>query len=283
MHRLVARSTLHQRNILLTHQFDVIDWETVHGALWKVPRLFAIWASKQVLDIAAANGNKPWDKSNIYCPSCASERETCSHILLCNDVGRVNTLLALINQLASWLSEADTDPDLRDCIIEYAEGRGYISMMEICDELGLDHKYRLMAIDQDKVGWRRFMEGMVCRRMRDIQAEYADSVGSYSLLPTMWAQTLVIKLLEMTHGQWMYRCVQTHDTVSGTLATARKELLQAEIEKQQDMGIGEDWEREDRYLAEVNLEDLESTSGVNQQYWLLAIRTAREAKRLRGL
>ena len=139
MHCLIARSTLHQRNILLTHQFDVVDWEMVHGALWKVPRLFAIWASKQVLDIAAANGNKPWDKSNIYCPSCATERETCGHILLCNDVGRVETLLALIKQFASWMSEADTDPDLWDCIIEYAEGRGYISLLEVCDELGIDH------------------------------------------------------------------------------------------------------------------------------------------------
>jgi hypothetical protein len=37
-----------------------------------------------------------------------------------------------------------------------------------------------------------------------------------------------------------------------------------EIEQQQDMGIGEDWEREDQYLADVNLEDLESTSGTNQ-------------------
>jgi hypothetical protein len=47
------------------------------------------------------------------------------------------------------------------------------------------------------------------------------------------------------------------------------------------MGIGDDWERVDRYLAEVNLEDLELSSGNNQEYWLLAIRTAREASRLR--
>jgi len=63
----------------------------------------------------------------------------------------------------------------------------------------------------------------------------------------------------------------------------RKEQLQREIERQLDMDIGEDWEREDRYLAEVNLEDLESTSGANQEYWLLAIRTAREASRLRQI
>jgi hypothetical protein len=93
----------------------------------------------------------------------------------------------------------------------------------------------------------------------------------------------VIKLLETTHGQWIYRCIQTHDTTSGIIATARKEEIQKEIEAQQEMGIGNDWEREDRYLAKVNLEDLECTSGNNQEYWLLAIRTAREAARLRRL
>jgi hypothetical protein len=39
---------------------------------------------------------------------------------------------------------------------------------------------------------------------------------------------------------------------------------------------------EDQYLAEVNLEDLEHSSGGKQQYWLLSIRTTREASRLRG-
>ena len=94
-----------------------------------------------------------------------------------------------------------------------------------------------------------------------------------------WASGCIIKLLEATHGQWLYRCVQTHDSVSGTLVMMRKEQLQIEIERQKDMGIGEDWEREDQFLAEVNLEDLESTSVANQEYWLLAIRTAREASR----
>ena len=126
------------------------------------------------------------------------------------------------------------------------------------------------------------MEGMVCQGMRKLQTIYATVEGS-CISPEMWTQGLITKLLEITHGQWMYRCVQTHDNVTGTLATVRKERLQAEIEQQQDMGIREDWEREDCYLAEVNLEDLESTSGVNQEYWLLAIRTAREARRLRGL
>jgi hypothetical protein len=54
------------------------------------------------------------------------------------------------------------------------------------------------------------------------------------------------------------------------------------IEAQQDMG----WEgllEEDQYLAEVNLEDLEHTSGERQEYWLLVIQAAQEAIRLQRL
>ncbi len=39
----------------------------------------------------------------------------------------------------------------------------------------------------------------------------------------------------------------------------------------------EDLLEEDQYLAEVNLKDLDSTSGERQEYWLIAIRAARQA------
>ena len=54
-----------------------------------------------------------------------------------------------------------------------------------------------------------------------------------------------------------------------------------EIEKQQEMGEDSLLE-EDSYLLEVNLEDLETTSGERQEYWLLAIRAVREICRLRA-
>jgi hypothetical protein len=39
--------------------------------------------------------------------------------------------------------------------------------------------------------------------------------------------------------------------------------------------------QEDKYLMEINLEDMESTSGECKEYWLLEITTAQEAKILR--
>ena len=149
-------------------------------------------------------------------------------------------------------------------------------MTKICYDKA--HHYQLMAADQDKIGWQHFMEGMVCRRAQDIQTIYSTAEGS-SIPPLQWSEGLVIKLLKATHGQWLYRCVQIHDKVTGTHVTARKEEILQEIEMQLKLGM-EDLLDEDQYLAEINLDDLESSLGERQEYWLLAICAAREASLL---
>ena len=138
-----------------------------------------------------------------------------------------------------------------------------------------------MAEDQDRIGWRRFLEGMICKKARDIQSAYYTICGARTT-PQRWAVGTITKLLEATHSQWLYRCILIHDKTSGTLRTLRKEDLQQEIDRQLEEGT-EDFLEEDQYLSEVNLEDLETSSGERQEYWLMAIKAAREASRLRVL
>ena len=59
------------------------------------------------------------------------------------------------------------------------------------------------------------------------------------------------------------------------LALERKEELQIAIEEQQEMGL-EGLGGEDKYLMEINLDDLETTSGEHQAYWLLSVKAARD-------
>ena len=44
------------------------------------------------------------------------------------------------------------------------------------------------------------------------------------------------RLLEMTHGQWLYRNVHVHDAVLGDIATRRKEDIRRELEDQMELG-----------------------------------------------
>ncbi len=97
-----------------------------------------------------------------------------------------------------------------------------------------------------------------------------------NILSRQWAQVLVVKLLETTHGQWLYRCVQIHNKVAGTRIIACKEEIQRKIERQLELGT-EDLLDVDQYLVEINTNDLESSSGERQEYWLLAICSVRKA------
>jgi hypothetical protein len=119
-----------------------------------------------------------------------------------------------------------------------------------------------MARDQDKIGWQRFMEGMVTKELREIQTTYSTVEGS-NVSPEQWTVGVVTKLLETTHGQWLYQCIQVHDRVQGTQAMLQKEELQKKIEAHQELGY-DGLLDEDQYLAEVNLDYLESSSGERQ-------------------
>ena len=124
------------------------------------------------------------------------------------------------------------------------------------------------------------MEGMISKEVLGIQAEFT-AVGAGSMTTSNWAKGLAIKLLEITHGQRSYRNAVVHDAVGGLKAAQRKQELQAEIERQIEQG-GEGLDEQDRYLLEINLEDLENLLGEEQYYWMVSIQAAREFRQLKA-
>jgi hypothetical protein len=133
-----------------------------------------------------------------------------------------------------------------------------------------------MGLSQDRIGWRQFLEGMILKVITVIQQQFYALNGSCLSLEK-WSSGLITWLMEITHGQWLYRNYIVHDLVSSTIATARKKNLLLEIELQPELGDAGLLE-EDKYLAKVNLEEMELSLGEQQHYWLLAIQTARNAK-----
>ena len=126
------------------------------------------------------------------------------------------------------------------------------------------------------------MEGMVSKHILVINQEHLDMWGARGnpTTPTLWYKGLIVRMIYITHGQWLYQNVHVHDTIKGLHATGRKEELQKEIKDQIQMG-GEGLVEDDKYLLCINLEDMDTTSGERQEYWLLSIQAARESRILR--
>jgi hypothetical protein len=108
----------------------------------------------------------------------------------------------------------------------------------------------------------------------DFQDEESVDIGGFVC-------KVIQKLLEITHGMWIFRNLMMHDSLSGVFACERKEKLMDDIEEQLLLGA-DSLREEDKWLLEINLDDLDGdTTGEREVYWLLAIRAARERFRLR--
>ena len=122
------------------------------------------------------------------------------------------------------------------------------------------------------------MESMILRELVELQ-KFALVEAESHLTADKWAKELVIHLLEITHGQWLYRNVVVHNRMAGDLASRCKEDIRQALEEQMEFGK-EGLEEEDKFLLEINLGKLDNSSGEDQVYWLLALQAARDARQL---
>ena len=112
--------------------------------------------------------------------------------------------------------------------MRYAKGRVAITMKDIMGNR--THRLYPLTQSQDLIGWKRFMEGMISKEITCIQKSYL-VLSSYHLSIERCTTGLITKLLEVTHGQWLYRNVHVHNSISGTSETLHKEEIQMKIEK----------------------------------------------------
>ncbi len=158
----LARGGFAVAGVLTNTQLDLVDWQMVHNILYIVPRMFQIWACKQVWSIAPTNHKLlHWMTTSPLCPSCMQVTETCVHVLHYNHASRVEALLATTKLLDQWMKTCATDPDLRECIYEYAIGQGGVTVEAICTDNRYYGHYRLMARAKDAIRWQQFMVGMI--------------------------------------------------------------------------------------------------------------------------
>jgi hypothetical protein len=277
-HQQEARQLFSSHKILNPEHFDLIDWETVNRTLHQVPKLFQLFACKQVFSVSAVFKNlsrqKQYSHLSPYCPCCTIAIEDCEHVLTCPEVGRLQNLVRQAEMLHIWLQKTGAPDGLTTAIFQYIKQRGNTTLEDICIETFPEGV--VFARSQDKIGWRRFMEGMISRHLRDV-IEHHGLSGWPQLSIDMWLSEVVIRLLEITHGQWIYRNLIVHDKTSGTLVTRDKETLMEEIVQHVENG-GDGLTEADRWMAEVNIDRLDRSSGERECYWLLALQTAQETR-----
>jgi hypothetical protein len=280
-HHHLAGKYYCNRKLLSFEQFDAIDWKSIHQALHDLPRLFQLWMAKHVLGIIGTmKFLSHQDGRSPLCSSCNECKEMCKHITQSPEPGRAAAFAQSTHGVEAWLETNGTHNDLKLLLLCYLQGGGTVTCIECSDNLNLPQIVRDYAISQDVIGWDNFATGMISSKLLPIQSAY-NHINGASSHATWWISDLVTQLLQVTHTQWIYRCVLVHNRNTGTLISAHKGELLKEIEHQLALG-SESLDEEDRFLIECNFDDLTYTTGEHQEYWLLAIQAAREASCIRS-
>jgi hypothetical protein len=131
---------------------------------------------------------------------------------------------------------------VKHLLLQYLCGRGTTSCLECANNLDLPPTFHEYAATQDAIGWDNFIMGMTSHKLLAIQSAHFHTAGK-SYLATRWITGLITQLLQVTHTQWIYRCMLVHDRTTGTIITAHKADLLKEIEHQLTLLVQRGWRR----------------------------------------
>ena len=114
VHQNLAKELFFKLGILTPLGFKEVAWRLVYDTLHKVPRLFQLWACKQVINISGMNLIQSRYKTHHdpTCPSYDQRVKMCANVLSCNEAGQVDALYQSINILYKWLKKVDMHTQL---------------------------------------------------------------------------------------------------------------------------------------------------------------------------
>ena len=123
------------------------------------------------------------------------------------------------------------------------------------------------------------MEGKISKEFRRVQAAHIATTDTTSTIDS-WLSGFISRLLETSHGQWIYRCTTLHHITRGTKALQHRVEVQEKIRQysaQDPRSIPLDC----RHLLACPTKQILLRSTANQLYWVTAMEAANAAASVR--
>ena len=133
VNHILSKEIFFKLGILTLLGFKGASWRLVYDTFHKVPRIFQLWACKEVMNISETNLIQSWYKPHYdpTCTSCDKCVETCAHVLSCNKAGRGDALYHYTNLLDKWFNKVGTHTQRCKYTLQNDKGRGGISMVYV--------------------------------------------------------------------------------------------------------------------------------------------------------
>ena len=276
--RKIAREILVDKGVLDEEGFALVNWEAVGMATTKLSPGFLSWNCKMASCFLPVNrmvARMDPSESNL-CPCCRRKEETTKHLTRCKEQGRTRMFRESVETMVDWMESTGTEPILMLAVEEYLMGRGRVRMVDILEDED-DERYVQYAEEHDKLGWDNFVGGRVSATLFIIQEEWFKEAKSSRTIKH-WAGQFVLRLLEITHRQWVFRCTKMHLKKIGN-RTEREHLQIMEEVKEMLLTDPRELLPQHQFLLEEDFLRLGEGGSEDRLLWLEQMEKAIEARR----
>jgi hypothetical protein len=189
-----------------------IDWECCQNAVKQLGLNRSLWVPKWLAGFAPVGKVQYRNKlqSHAECPRCAAF-ETTAHVLLCPALKAQRQWDSSIAQLTRWLTTILTLPDLKMAILA-----GLHSLRTQTPLPPPSYAWpgvNDLVLQQNRLGWRAFLEGAVLQAWAAKQHEYFEWLKRKNT-GKRWLTTLIKKLWELSWNMWDQRNGDLHNPTS---------------------------------------------------------------------
>jgi hypothetical protein len=151
-------------------------------------------------------------------------------------------------------------------------------MKKICLDFPILKK---VAIEMDLLGWRNFTEAKITNSLFLIQEAWLKTIGS-RLSINNWTKQFLIKILNITRRQWMYRNSRIHINHVEGLTLATHETIMNHT-KSLIATDPTDLLPQHRSLLQMDYEALGQGPSLDRQYWIAQMESAITSKKRKTL
>jgi hypothetical protein len=220
---------------------------------------------------------KRWfGQNDNSCPNCLTPHERADHLCCCPSDEHTQLLQDDTMELAHWLKQNDlTHHEIAYWVPKYILCRGTVKF----SELGLmSPRMMKLAVSQDTIGRRNFMEGWISKHFLEIQCLHICMSETHTWITAkVWIQMFISKVLQVSHSQWLFQNFTLHDSLAGYLKTEEKAHTAAMITVLMRTHPST-LPKESQFVLEFNTDSLLWSDKNTQHYWILSVEAAISAK-----
>ena len=206
------------------------------------------------------------------CPFCNQPDEDTLHILQCKSESQTTAWKTCVSELDATLIKQKTCYSLRKVII--VELRAWRNNTNAPPWHNVDHQLKAVIMEQRRIGWRSFLEGLFSQRLVGYQKAYLKTEYPDKKI-SVWTKRIIKAGWKLLMKMWESRNQQLHQPDKILEMEGKKELNKC-IAAEWEVGLSDLPPFEFTHLFRIKKEKLMEKSIEGKKDWLAMVKMARE-------